>query len=537
MKHVLTVLIVCWGVLSDSAVSLTYLEQIPAETYAKTREVERNQLKVAEKFYIKGEYKAAASEYEKFITLYKRSRAAPYAQLMWSHCLIKQRRVYTAIRDGFQPVIDYWPGSHEATLAGYLIGRSYQSAGELLNAQKTYSRAIEANPAHYTSVLAKWNLAEIYRIRKEQVKRVKIWEDLTFKTKRTKDNSYYTTHAASYLGQHYFYLGNFQKGLRALETTYENISLVRHLYQYGSSPIYSLTGDQEKAGIGGKLADDLIAFIQKQMPTELKDNANAVLTREYHYIMAAVHGRAKRDQEGLAVYEKLGKLLGVDDDLRGKQATWHLARSRYAEARKIYAQYRDREAGLSATADAWIDEKKWDNAVSNYNQLIGLDKEKEGQWQQAIVSVWRNAEQWDKAIATYQTLLKVEAGRSSDWNWGMAECYEATGKLKEAIQSYRQSGKYPSLYFRMASCHRRLKQYEEALVLYHQARADQSAAADATIHIAYAYEEYDQKENAIKWFQQTCKLYPKNSRASQAHAHLQNKYKISVTLGGANENE
>ena len=119
----------------------------------------------------------------------------------------------------------------------------------------------------------------------------------------------------------------------------------------------------------------------------------------------------------------------------------------------------------------------------------------------------------------------------------MAECYEAAGKLKEAVQSYRQSGKYPSLYFRMASCHRRLKQYEEALVLYHQARADQSAAADATIHIAYAYEEYDQKENAIKWFQQTCKLYPKNSRASQAHAHLQNKYKISVTLGGANEKD
>ena len=45
------------------------------------------------------------------------------------------------------------------------------------------------------------------------------------------------------------------------------------------------------------------------------------------------------------------------------------------------------------------------------------------------------------------------------------------------------------------------------------------------------------KENAIKWFQHTCKLYPKNSRASQAHAHLQNKYKISVTLGGANEKD
>ncbi len=87
----------------------------------------------------------------------------------------------------------------------------------------------------------------------------------------------------------------------------------------------------------------------------------------------------------------------------------------------------------------------------------------------------------------------------------------------------------------MASCHRRLKQFKEALVLYHQARADRGSAHEASIQIGYTYEQYSQKKNAIKWFQQTCKLYPKNSQASRAHAHLQTKYKISVTLGGANE--
>ena len=87
----------------------------------------------------------------------------------------------------------------------------------------------------------------------------------------------------------------------------------------------------------------------------------------------------------------------------------------------------------------------------------------------------------------------------------------------------------------MASCHRRLKQYKEALIIYHQARDDKGSATHATINNPYTYAEYNQKENAIKWFQQTCKLYPKNSLAAQSHAHLQNKYKISVTLGGANE--
>ena len=77
--------------LSFSASALDYLEQIPVETFAKMREVERYQLKVAEKYYTQGNFKVAAVEYEKYLTLYESSLAAPYAQLMWSHCQVKQR--------------------------------------------------------------------------------------------------------------------------------------------------------------------------------------------------------------------------------------------------------------------------------------------------------------------------------------------------------------------------------------------------------------------------------------------------------------
>ena len=96
------------------AAKLTWLEQIPLESYEKMREVERYQLQIAEKYYIKEEYKVALDEYEKFLTLYETSTGAPYAQLMWSHCQSKLRRVNTAIREGFQSVIDYWPNAREA---------------------------------------------------------------------------------------------------------------------------------------------------------------------------------------------------------------------------------------------------------------------------------------------------------------------------------------------------------------------------------------------------------------------------------------
>ena len=34
-----------------------------------------------------------------------------------------------------------------------------------------------------------------------------------------------------------------------------------------------------------------------------------------------------------------------------------------------------------------VKEMKWNDAINTYNQLIGLNKEKEGQWQQAIVGL------------------------------------------------------------------------------------------------------------------------------------------------------
>jgi len=113
---------------------------------------------------------------------------------------------------------------------------------------------------------------------------------------------------------------------------------------------------------------------------------------------------------------------------------------------------------------------------------------------------------------------------------------DLTGNLlKTAIQSYRNSDNYPQAFFQIAKCHRKLKQFYEALTLYKQALAIESAASDATITIGYTYEEQSNKNNAIKWFQRSCKLFPRSRNASKAHSHIQKEYGISVTLGGSKE--
>jgi tetratricopeptide (TPR) repeat protein len=87
----------------------------------------------------------------------------------------------------------------------------------------------------------------------------------------------------------------------------------------------------------------------------------------------------------------------------------------------------------------------------------------------------------------------------------------------------------------MASCHRKLKQFKEALTLYHQVKANTEAGPEAFLQIGYTHEEAGEKDKAIAAFQQTCKINPKSSQASEAHAHLQSAYKITITLGGAQE--
>jgi len=54
---------------SLSHAALTTLQQIDVATFEKMREVERYQIKIAEKHFLAGKFKVALAEYEKFLTL------------------------------------------------------------------------------------------------------------------------------------------------------------------------------------------------------------------------------------------------------------------------------------------------------------------------------------------------------------------------------------------------------------------------------------------------------------------------------------
>ena len=170
----LAILIALFTPARSEAARLSYLEQMPLEAFAKLREIEKHQLKIAEKFYLKGEHKAAAAEYDKFLTLYERSSGGPCSLLMWAHCQVKIRLVNTAVRDGFQSVIDYWPESHEAVVSSFMIAKCHLLNGEPGKADKAFAQLADDFPKHSLATLSRVEMLGIATSRKDQERQIEL---------------------------------------------------------------------------------------------------------------------------------------------------------------------------------------------------------------------------------------------------------------------------------------------------------------------------------------------------------------------------
>ncbi len=476
------------------------LEQIAVETYAAMREVERHQLKVAEKHYEKGEFKVALDEYDKFLTLYESSPGAPYAQLMWSHCQVKLRMVNTAIRDGFQSVVDYWPDSREAVLASYLIGRSYDDIGQVEQAEAAYKKTINDHPGEHIATLAKLDLLHLAKVRKDERTQMVLLADLTYNTERTEENRGQVTNAARELAGRHLAAGDNAEAIRALETLYADDALVRAYGDIARGAIDRFLRDDATKERGIELADSVIAMTAGLIPDVVEGDGPRAAAREAWSRIAGLYGQTGRDSKVLETYQTMIKVLGVDDGLLGNLAEFYKGRGRRDEARATYARFADAVAG-----------------------------------QLAVAAMWREEGKHDEAIAIYETLIAQDEENTDRYRWAIGECYEASDRLRAAVNAYRQVDDFPRTYFQMASCLRRLGDHREALALYTQCKVHEPSAPDAFLNIAYTYEEAGQRENAVRAFQLTCKNFPKSGQASRAHAHLQDKYGINVTLGGAKE--
>lgn len=512
------------------------LDELSLDRWAKLREVERYQLNIAEKYYREKNYKVAATEYEKFLTLYETSEGAGYSLLKWSLCMIQQKKANTAISDGFQSVVDYWPDSPEAIASAFYMARAYKDMGEVRKAKKAFEDVVSKHGKHLVAVYSLVDLADLASIDKDVEAQVAAWRKLTFDVPRTKESKSYCERAARDLATYSFRNANLQEGVKALATSWPTEQVPERVRDYVRTPVDELIRDSEKKSQGEKLADEAASWIRQQAPTGASEE-EAQLAKNYWLLATDVLAASKRTDVVRDAFDQILKKFGSDDDILKRLGDWLKSQGDYDKARIEYAKFDNKVEGNNQIAYSFRQEKNWAQAVSAYERNLALDQENQARWKQLMAETWRDGRKIPEAVAVYEDLMNTDTERADTWMYNIAYTYHHYGgKYKEAIGWYRQCTNFPTNVQQMADCNRRLKQYNEAIGLYGQIiGGSKQYAAWAMYHIGTTHEDAGSKEKAIQSFQQVCKRFPKDRYASLAHARLQDKYGISVTLGGAKD--
>lgn len=520
-----------------NANQLGAMERIDIDTFASLREVERYQLRVAEKYYLDEEYAVALDEYDKFLTLYETSDAAPYALLMWAHSQRRLRHVNTAIREGYQLVIDYWPDSREARMAAFLIGEAYVSIGETAPGAAAFRKVIEEHPDSHLAVRSKLALLDLADVAGDD-QQIDHWlEQLVFHTERTEAAEGDCVAASRRLAARRFGRGDLDGAREVLATSYEGSQEILELQGIGTGIVGSQHGSEDEAvrRRASAMAGQLLALLEELLPDDLAADEERAFASDLLVRMAAVHAAVGDQDEVRGTWERMGRLLGLDDGVRARLAGWHKANDDRPGARRIYAAYDNRINGRRQLVAMDREESLWDKAIEGYRALIDIDGDRTVEYLGGIASCHQSAGRIDETIETYQELIAVDPDNATDHHWAIAEVYEGAGRLREAIQAFRLADRFPQNYFRMAACHRRLEQWQEALTLYQQIKAAGESVPEADLQTAFTLEQAGRREQALRAFQYTCHTHPRSQQASRAHAHVQEEYNISITLGGATD--
>lgn len=454
------------------------------------------------------------------------------------------RKQNAAIKDGYQSLLDYYPDSPEAPIAGLLIGRTYRDIGDTKPAKKAYAKIIQSHPKHFAAVMSRLDLVDIADKEMDPTAKATLLRELTFDVKREGATIEPCVSAARQYAQLVFRLGNFDEGIKALATTCSEAELPHHLVignPYGCLPqivgeLVASTNPPTKI-LGEKLADSGAAWLKTQAANMIKDPKTKPTGMNAWYSVAEVRRAAGQADKQKAVYEEIIAALGPDDNTLSYLAQWYKTAKQRDAARSTYAKFKDQAEGQGQIAHSYVEEGPTgtDKAVAIYRQLAA-DAKTAPRWLGAAAQAYRNAGKPDLAIAIYRELLTSDAKNADAYAYTIAYTLYEAGRWADCITAYRGTTNFPTNYMHMATANRRLKKYDEAITLYRQIAAGSAPHVSWSLfEIAITQEEAGKKEDAIKTLKQICDKFPKSSEGSQAHARLNDVYKIPVTLGGAKD--
>ena len=248
------------------------------------------------------------------------------------------------------------------------------------------------------------------------------------------------------------------------------------------------------------------------------------------------YGAERRPEKQREVYEQDAEHPEATTTVCWVSRRLSTSRTTSAVTRTTYLKYKDAVEGQAA-GGGQLRGRTVRPGYRHLPQLALQDTKKAPGWLSQAAAIYRQANKPDQAIAIYRELLVSDAKNADGYHWDIAETLYFAHRWKEALTAYRGTDRFPDNYQRMAHCFRQLKQFDEAIGLYGQIMAGHPTSAAGAAAADRLHAGGGESEGAGHQDLQTGlrSLASKTGQGGEASAHLNNAYKIAVTLGGAKD--
>lgn len=492
---------------------------INADRYRRMSQFERVQYDKAFNLLRSNQFRAAASEFDRFQTQYKESEVLPYMVFLRAYALHQAKDRNRAI-GVYNEVVDFYPGEIDAAApALYYRGVAQFDNGDYSKGMLTMKELLDDPDysKHKVAASASLQLVRNYWRNKEPEKAEHYLKQI-YKNHRgnsAADNAklFYMASCAStgkMADYTSWYLATYrdeamEKNIKASELRCNMVNemfdliMVHHMYYH-----YFTKEDLILRYRGGKKGPDP----HRELWTLIEDNKKFYerAERMWDYHSRSIHVLAAKRFVKDAEFDKrvadaLNYVLKTPDDEKNKDRQ----QKRIARLVELLFQCNRWEHG------AYVNNRIKDEKIRAWNQYRSLE----------------GLRKWDDALTQLDTISNkfgtdVKLVNRAGWNkaWILQH---AKKEYDEAIKVYRAIGEPPRTLWEVAECQKKKKDSKAAIQTYIEIENSfqDEAGPEAAWRRATYYKQLGNNKMAIAEAKRILKVYPKKQQASWSHQLLE----------------
>ena len=499
---------------------------------AQMSQFERVQYEKARKLLQDRQYRAAATEFDRFRIQYKESPVLPCIVFLCGYSYHCGNDRYKAM-GYYNEVVDFYPGEIEvAAVALYYRGRAEFDNGDITKGMTTMKQLLDDPEYSKQPVAASASLSLVWNHwRNKEPEKAETYLKRIYEIHRGSDaandarNYYFASCAATgKLLSAYpsWYLRANQKDVLDKKITIpelrikminETYDVMWHRYDH-----YFKRDDLIVKYRGGKKRGPdpyKVFWVFFRQNKEYFENANRMWEYYYKAIEYSAHYRVLSPQDfDKLVSQATDFILKTPNPKDKKGNVIDNQQKRLTElVDMLFRRYAFERAGYVNTRIKDDKVRAW----NEYRVLEGLKK-------------------WDEALVLLKQVsgkFASDAAMVSKCDWATAGIYHYhKGQYDDAIKIYQSIGQPPATLWRIADCQRRKGDNKSAITTYleiENAFPKSDDAGNAAWHRGDLYERTGDKPRAIAEYRRIMKVYAKTRFASWSHQRLE---KLGVDATG-----